>query len=107
MDNQAKALNRMINRLYRQLGKDLYDDLKKDQVNIRHYRNKSKHIDQVIQELHDLVMRVDKDEDEGEKVILAPEMDNEGLFHYKFCPSCQAGNNPEATHCIRCEAPLE
>ena len=104
MDNQTKELNHVINMMYRQLGKDLFDDLKNDKVNIRQYKNKSKRIENVIKAIQTLEISMDNLEDEDMKVVIPPEMDDEGLYHYKFCPSCNAGNNPEATHCIRCEA---
>lgn len=106
MSDKAKELNRVINRMYRQLGKDLYDDLKKDRVNIRKYKKGSKAIDNVIKAIRTLEITMDNLEDGDMKVVMPPEMDDEGLYHYKFCPACNAGNNPEATHCIRCKEAL-
>lgn len=106
MDKQEKELNHVINMMYRQLGKDLYEDLKNDKVNIHHYKNKSKRIDNVIKAIRTLEINMDNLDDVDMKVVIAPEMDDEGYYMYKFCPSCNAGNNPEATHCIRCEAEM-
>ena len=107
MSDKTKELNRLINRMYRQLGKDLYDDLKKDKVSIRQYKKSSKAIDEVIKTIRSLEISMDNLEDEDMKVVIPPEMDEDGLYHYKFCAACKAGNNPEATHCIRCGEALE
>ena len=102
MSDQYKELNHVVNMLYRQLGKELHDDLKNDKVNIRKYKSQTKKIENVIKAIRSLEISMDSVEDDDMKVILAPEQDDEGLFHYKLCSSCKAGNNPEASHCIRC-----
>ncbi len=102
MSNQYKELNHLVNMLYRQLGKELFDDLKNDKVNIRKYKSRSKKIENVMKAIRSQGISMDSVEDEDMKVVLAPEKDEEGLYHYKFCPSCNAGNNPEATQCMRC-----
>ena len=106
MNEKTRELNHVINMMYRQLGKDLFDDLKKDKVNIRKYKNQSRHIDNVIKAMRSIEISTDKMHDEDMKIIKSPEPNEEGLFHFKFCLSCNAGNNPEATHCIRCHEPL-
>lgn len=107
MADQSRELNHVINMMYRQLGKELFDDLKKDQVNIRKYRSRSRRIENVIKALRSLEINMDSVEDEDMKVIKAPEKDADGLYQYVFCNVCNAGNNPEATHCIRCGSDLE
>ena len=106
MKEQKRELNHLINMMYRQLGKDLYDDLKKDQVNIRKYRNLSRKIDNVIHAMESLEEPGDAPMDDDMKVLKKPEMGEDGLYQYLFCPHCNAGNSPEATHCIRCHEPL-
>ncbi len=102
MSDQIKALNHVINMMYRQLGKELYDDLKNDKVNIRGYKKHSRKIDNVIKAIRELEINMDNLDDDDMKVVKPPEQDENGLYHYKFCKGCNAGNSPEATHCIRC-----
>ncbi len=108
MDAKRKELNHVINMMYRQLGKDLHDDLEVGKVNIKKYKSVSKKIDNVKKAIRLLEIEMDglEAEDEDMKVIKGPEQDAEGLYLYKFCPHCNAGNNPEATHCIRCHEPV-
>lgn len=102
MDDKRKELNHVINMMYRQLGKDLFDDLKEDKVNIRSYRKQSRMIDNVIKAVRQLEIDMDNLEDADMKIIKAPEQDENGLYQYRFCSKCSAGNNPDATHCMRC-----
>lgn len=104
--DKNRELNHVINMMYRQLGKDLYDDLKKDKVNIKKYKSQSHKIDNVIKALRTLEISMDSVEDEDMKVIKKPEKGEDGLYQYRFCKACNAGNNPEATHCIRCGGQL-
>lgn len=102
MSDQYKELNHVVNMLYRQLGKEVFNDLNNDKVNIKKYKSRSKKIENVIKAIRTLEISMDSVEDEDMKVVMPPEKDDDGLYHYKFCSSCNAGNNPQASHCIRC-----
>lgn len=98
--------NRRINQLYRQLGKEVYEDNKDKKVN-----RKQKKLIKLIDHNIMLVNRLD---DEGEDkevaeemIILEPEANGDGIMVYKFCPHCHTGNNPNSTHCIKCHKELK
>lgn len=103
-------LNVAINRLYRQLGKEVYQQAilaEKD----------AKKIDKIIKKINQKIEMIEKLQDhnsiEGilgemtEKIILKPEKNDEGIPLYVFCKSCKVGNHPDSTHCIRCEEALK
>jgi hypothetical protein len=99
-----QTYNQEINRLYRQLGKEIYFDERQEHSFTRKQRKLIKSIKKNIQKIEKL-----KDRDitvSTEALILEPEMNDDGFYEYVFCPQCQAGNNPKSTHCIRCNQPL-
>ena len=106
MEDKRKELNGLINRMYRQLGKDLFDDLNKERLNVDQYKKAAKKIDHVISAYYSLGDVQESSDDDDMKVVAPPEKDDEGLYQFLFCQSCHAGNNPEATHCLRCNEPL-
>lgn len=100
---EREAINRSINRCFRQLGKQVYEDLMNEQK--KDYQKVVKKINQKIEALNALAYKLDV-EIIDEKTIYEPEQNQEGLYLYNFCSVCHAGNNPKSTHCIRCHAPL-
>ena len=104
MKKDRQTYNQEINRLYRQLGKEIYFDERQDLSFNRKERKLIKSIKKNIQKIEKL-----KDRDisvSTEALILEPEMNEAGIYEYVFCPQCRAGNNPKSTHCIRCNQPL-
>ncbi|WZL80261.1 hypothetical protein QBE53_10635 [Vallitaleaceae bacterium 9-2] len=104
MKKNRQMYNQEINRLYRQLGKELFFDEREELPFSRKQRKLIKSIQKNIQKIEKL-----KDHDisvSTEALILEPEKNNDGFYEYVFCPQCQAGNNPKSTHCIRCNQPL-
>lgn len=99
--------NRKINQLYRQLGKEIYEENQDKKLN--HKQKKLvKRIDQNIK----LAKSLEGDEIEGSAlpigaIVLEPEANEDGLMMYLFCPHCQTGNNPKSTHCIKCNNSLK
>ena len=99
--------NRKINKLYRQLGKDIYDQ-KKD-INLNHKHKK------LIKLIDHNIMLANKSEDDekdivklpGDAIVLEPKANEDGLIVYFFCPYCHTGNNPDSTHCIKCNRSLK
>jgi len=98
--------NRRINQLYRQLGKETHKENKEKQLN-----HKQKKLIKLIDYNIMLAKRLEDDEindmqlPEGAK-ILEPEANEDGLMVYLFCTNCQTGNNPNSTHCIKCNKSL-
>lgn len=111
MDQKRKEVNHEINMRYRQLGKKLYDDLKKDHLNVSHYKKEMRKIDGLVKLTILLDVKM-----EGVDEPICPDVqdvepktmtNDEGVTIYRFCSQCQAGNHPEATNCVRCGAVLE
>lgn len=106
-----QEFNRRINQLYRQLGKEIYDENKEKKLN-RKQKKLIKLIDYNImlaKRLED--DEIDSNDDEGVElpdgaIVLEPEVNEDGLKVYMFCPNCQTGNNPKSTHCIKCNMSL-
>ena len=99
--------NRKINQLYRQLGKEIYEE---NQVNKLNHKQKNivKRINHNIKLIKSLVS--DEVHDSAlpkGAIILEPEANEDGLMMYLFCPHCQTGNNPKSTHCIKCNDSLK
>jgi len=99
MTKERKELNHQINRLYRQLGKKVYEDLQKNQLNIKTYQGQKEMIETYIAGIKKI---------DGDKEIVReekePVMSKEGIPVYKFCPVCHVGNHPEAVRCSQCQA---
>ena len=95
-----KKTNSDINKLYRQLGKEIYDNANKGVVYIKDYNNIINKIDKKIEKLKADTINKNK------KTILKPAESEEGIMMYRFCKSCRTGNNPQSTHCIRCKKEL-
>ncbi|PKM56579.1 MAG: hypothetical protein CVU98_10525 [Firmicutes bacterium HGW-Firmicutes-3] len=113
MDEKRKELNSLINRMYRQLGKQVYNDLEKDHLSISNYKKLADKIRSNINAIQLLDITLDQeldiedfdDADYGDEP-LTPIMNDEGVYEYRFCPSCQAGNHPDAIYCIRCRVKM-
>lgn len=87
-----EELNRNINRLYRQLGKLVYEKEKGS--------NLDEKIGLLISKLDEAVAKIEAFSEP--KVILSPETNEDGIGLYKFCKNCRVGNNPKSTHCVQC-----
>lgn len=101
-----QEFNRRINQLYRQLGKEIYNENKDKKFN-RKQKKLIKLIDYNIM----LAKRLEEDGEEDKElpegaIVLEPEENEDGLMMYLFCPHCQTGNNPKSTHCIKCNMSL-
>jgi len=113
MDEKRKELNSLINRMYRQLGKQVYNDLEGDYLSIKNYKKLAEKIRANIKVIQLLDNTLDHKSDEeniegisyGEET-LTPVMNDEGVYEYRFCPECQAGNHPDAIYCIRCKVKM-
>lgn len=102
-----QELNRKINQLYRQLGKEVYQENKEKKLS-----SKQKKIVKAIDKNIDLIKSLEDVEIEGNSlpkgaIVLEPEANEDGLMVYLFCPNCQTGNNPKSTHCIKCNKSLK
>ncbi|PKM67995.1 MAG: hypothetical protein CVU95_04940 [Firmicutes bacterium HGW-Firmicutes-2] len=113
MDEKRKELNSLINRMYRQLGKQVYNDLESDHLSIINYKKLADKIRSNIKaiQLLDITLDYESNEEDIDDVIygdetLTPVMNNEGIYEYRFCPACQAGNHPDAIYCIRCKVKM-
>ncbi|PKM55120.1 MAG: hypothetical protein CVV00_05290 [Firmicutes bacterium HGW-Firmicutes-5] len=113
MDEKRKELNSLINRMYRQLGKQVYNDLKSDYLSIKNYKKLADKIHANIKaiELLDITSDQAVDIEDLDDVVygdetLTPVMNEDGVYEYRFCPSCQAGNHPDAIYCIRCKVKM-
>jgi hypothetical protein len=113
MDEKRKELNSLINRMYRQLGKQVYNDLESDHLSIINYKKLADKIRSNIKaiQLLDITLDYESNEEVIDDVIygdetLTPVMNNEGVYEYRFCPACQAGNHPDAIYCIRCKVKM-
>lgn len=107
MDPKRKEINHSINMLYRQLGKVVYDDLKKDKLSISGYKKRAGKIDALIRTLRYLEVDMDNVEETEEQLeVLEPAMNEEGIQMYRFCSNCNAGNHPDAKRCVRCGEPM-
>jgi seryl-tRNA synthetase len=103
-----KLINHRINMLYRQLGKNLYEDKQR-------IASLSKEQNKLIKQIETMIEKLSKVEENREEyanklpedaTILAPTKNDDGYYLYRFCPKCQVGNNPESTHCSKCYEPL-
>jgi ribosomal protein L40E len=103
--NNKKEINKKINMLYRQLGKEIYDS-KREYIKIKDYKHILNKIEKNIDRLESMFNEINIKFEGGEQIIIKPEANENGIFLYKFCKKCNAGNNPESTHCIRCKAKL-
>ena len=110
MDEKRKELNSLINRMYRQLGKQVYNDLEGDYLSIKNYKKQAEKIRANIKAIQLLDITLDQEQDREEfdaadygEETLTPVMNDEGVYEYRFCPACQAGNHPDAIYCIRCK----
>lgn len=95
---KIELLNKKINKLFRQLGKDVYNSTKEG-------RFKTKDIDKTINKIDKYIKEIESIN--SEKIILSPEKNEEGLSLLLFCKKCHVGNNPASTHCIKCGAKLK
>lgn len=102
---KIEDLNKKINRLFRQLGRDVYLNSKAKSLNPNAYKKTLKKIDKNILAIEALEGIQQKDED-AFKIILQPEKSEDGLGMYFFCKKCRVGNNPVSTHCIKCGTQL-
>jgi len=99
MNTHYKMLNREINRLYRQLGKVVYEG--------NNHLNNQRKIKAIISRLDKKIQQIESVEEERIKLpnnakILEPEKNEDGLMVYYFCSHCKTGNNPKSTHCMHC-----
>lgn len=104
MKKSRQELNREINLLYRQLGKEIFEaDMIYDRLN-----KQQKKIVKNIQKRIEVVATYANDEMQlnSEAIILDPETNEDGLKVLSFCPYCGVGNNPNSTHCIQCNKKL-
>lgn len=93
--DQIQKTNQAINKLYRQLGKEIYDS--------RIYGKKnSEKIESLIKKLNYNISKISKLRQQEKKVVLKPEINEDGTSFYVFCKECRAGNHPDSSHCIRC-----
>lgn len=95
-----QELNLEINKLYRQLGKEVYESQQNGETTTVIFKKRFKQIEKRIQ-------RIEKMNFEGvtmetEKIVLEPEVNKDGIGMYQFCKKCRVGNNPLSTHCISC-----
>lgn len=93
-----RDLNKEINLLYRQLGKEVYQD-SNIKLSLKQKRIKRK-IQKKIESIETL--RFSEVTVSSDAVILEPETDENGMMQFVFCKNCKAGNHPESSHCIRC-----
>ena len=99
MSANRQTLNKEINLLYRQLGKEIVDSNAYE-----HLSSKQKKIIKRIKEnilSIETLMKIPEN-----AIILEPEKNSDGLMVYKFCNACKTGNNPNSTHCIHCYSSL-
>ncbi|MBN2222907.1 MAG: hypothetical protein JW708_11920 [Vallitaleaceae bacterium] len=93
-----KDLNKEINLLFRQLGKEVYED---SNIKLSLKQNKIKRkIQKKIESIETL--RFSAVSVSSDAVILEPEADENGMMLFVFCKNCKAGNHPNSSHCIRC-----
>lgn len=64
MENERKELNHKINMLYRQLGKNVYDDLKQDRLKVKEYKKQTKAIKSLVKAICMLDIEMDSVEEE-------------------------------------------
>lgn len=104
MEEKRREINHAINMMYRQLGKAVYDDLKKDKLNVSAYNRRINKIDGLIKTIRFMEVDMDNVEEPIAETTQTsePVVNNEGIHVYRFCNECNAGNHPEATECIRC-----
>lgn len=99
MSANRQTLNKEINLLYRQLGKEIVDS-----NTYEHLTSKQK---KMIKRIKENILSIEKLEKLPEDaIILEPEKNSDGLMVYKFCSTCKTGNNPNSTHCIHCHSSL-
>lgn len=103
---KIEDLNKNINKLYRQLGKDVYTSSKAGGLNTNAIDKMVKKIDKNIQTIEAIKSGTIENKNEEHKVILQPEKNEDGFALYVFCKECRVGNNPASTHCIKCGVQL-
>jgi hypothetical protein len=99
--------------MYRQLGKQVYNDLGSNHLAINNYKRLADKIHANIKAIQLLDITLDReigkedlnDAEYGDET-LTPVMNDEGVYEYRFCPACQAGNHPDAIYCIRCKVKM-
>jgi hypothetical protein len=123
MKADRKQMNKDINLLYRQLGKEICQTMKSEQLPrksqkiIKQINKKIQIIEKsvpVSNKKHTLINKdlIKSTEDTItpqiplNASILQPEANEDGLIMYKFCTNCHTGNNPKSTHCLGCYQPL-
>ncbi len=108
MEN-IEDLNKKINKLFRQLGKDVYVNTKSGNLKAKDIEKTVIKIDKNIQAIEALKNKLNSDSNFQDeiKIILTPEKNDEGIGFYFFCKKCRVGNNPASTHCIKCGNPLK
>lgn len=99
-----ETLNKKINKLFRQLGRDVYVNSKLGELKSSKIEKMVKKIDISIQAIE--ILKNDQTNEEEIKIILPPEKNEEGIGLYFFCKHCRVGNNPASTHCIKCGTQL-
>lgn len=104
MPKERKELNKEINLLYRQLGKDIFSETDTEYPFNRRQKTIIKNLKKRIDKIERL--RVEEISLTSEATILEPEANEEGIMVYSFCSHCGVGNNPASTHCIKCNQPL-
>lgn len=104
MPRDRRDINNEINKLYRQLGKEIFFDADIEYPFNRKQKSIMKQIRKRIDQIEKL--KVEDISLTSEAVILEPEQNEDGIMIYKFCDTCGVGNNPESTHCIKCNQPL-
>lgn len=97
-------LNKKINKLFRQLGRDVYVNSKAGRLKTSEIDKTVKKIDKNIHAIE--VLKSEQSFQEDVKIILTPEINEDGLGLYFFCEKCKVGNNPASTHCIKCGTAL-
>ncbi len=104
MKKNRQVLNQEINKLYRQLGKEVFFDQRPELILTRQQKKIVKVIPRKIEKIEKV-----KEEEicvSTEALILEPEKNEMGIYEYIFCQHCHVGNHPESTHCIQCNQPL-
>lgn len=97
-----RELNMSINRLYRQLGKEVYEQVVSGVKDEKKTEKLIKKIGQNIDKIENM-----KSEEELQNIILPPKANEGDMPLYIFCKSCRVGNHPDSTHCIRCGVSLK
>jgi len=103
MTDKYEELNKKTNLLFRQLGKEIYKEHEKLELN-KKQKNILNTLKKSIEEIE--ILNTLKEKLPKDAIILEPKKNEDGLMIYTFCPHCQTGNNPESTHCLNCKGIL-